>query len=144
MYNIKNLIIITLCYPIFSSAQQDTIPVSREIEEVKINAINAVETTPVSFTNISEDEIEKNNLGQDLPYLISLTPSIISSSDGISWNSKTSGTSRDLSGVTYGNGIFAAIMNHSTGGIITSSDGITWVSRSSGISRSLNGITFTD
>ncbi len=81
MYNIKNLIIITLCYPIFSSAQQDTIPVSRQIEEVKINAINAVETTPVSFTNISEDEIEKNNLGQDLPYLISLTPSIISSSD---------------------------------------------------------------
>ena len=35
----------------------------------------------MSFTNISKSEIEKVNLGQDLPYLISLTPSVVSSSD---------------------------------------------------------------
>ena len=37
--------------------------------------------TPVSYTNLSEEEIDKSNLGQDLPYLISLTPSLVSSSD---------------------------------------------------------------
>ena len=67
---------------ILSIAQQkDTIPLSQLLEEVQVKGVNAGEKTPVSFTNLSEKEIEKTNLGQDLPYLISLTPSIISSSD---------------------------------------------------------------
>ena len=61
--------------------QQDTIPLSQILEEVQVQGVNAGETTPVSYTNLSEEEIENSNLGQDLPYLISLTPSVISSSD---------------------------------------------------------------
>ena len=82
MFNKKISIAILLTLPFLSIAQkQDTIPLSKILEEVQINGVNAGEKTPVSYTNISESEIEKVNLGQDLPYLISLTPSVVSSSD---------------------------------------------------------------
>ena len=78
--NLSTVVLIALS--IFSFAQQkDTIPLSQLLEEVQVKGINAGQKTPVSYTNLSEKEIEKTNLGQDLPYLISLTPSIISSSD---------------------------------------------------------------
>ena len=71
-----------MALPIFSFAQQqDTIPLSSILEEVQVSGVNAREKTPVSYTNVTEEAIEKHNLGQDLPYLISLTPSIVSSSD---------------------------------------------------------------
>ena len=65
----------------FSQQQQDTISLSQILEEVQVKSVNAGEKTPVSYTNLSEEEIDKSNLGQDLPYLISLTPSLVSSSD---------------------------------------------------------------
>ena len=65
--------------------QQDTISLSQLLEEVQVKGVNAGEKTPVSYTNLSEEKIDKYNLGQDLPYLISLTPSLVSSSDGGYW-----------------------------------------------------------
>ena len=47
---------------------------------MNVNALRAGEKTPVAFTNISKTEIEKGNLGQDLPYIISLTPSVVTTS----------------------------------------------------------------
>jgi len=82
MFNKKISIAVLLLLPFLGNAQQqDTIPLSQILEEVQITGVNAGEKTPVSYTNISESEIEKVNLGQDLPYLISLTPSVVSSSD---------------------------------------------------------------
>ena len=82
MLNKRMSIFILLVLPFLASAQkQDTIPLSQILEEIQINGVNAGEKTPVSYTNISESELEKVNLGQDLPYLISLTPSIVASSD---------------------------------------------------------------
>ena len=82
MFNKRISIAILLILPFLGNAQQqDTIPLSQILEEVQITGVNAGEKTPVSYTNISESEIEKINLGQDLPYLISLTPSVVSSSD---------------------------------------------------------------
>ena len=82
MFNKRISIAILLILPVLANAQQqDTIPLSQILEEVQITGVNAGEKTPVSYTNISESEIEKINLGQDLPYLISLTPSVVSSSD---------------------------------------------------------------
>ena len=72
------LILPSIC---FAQKSNDSISIKKELSEVKIHAIKAGKTTPVSFTNISKSEIEKVNLGQDLPYLISLTPSVVSSSD---------------------------------------------------------------
>ena len=82
MFNKKWSIAVMMTLPMFGLAQlQDTISLSQLLEEVQVKSVNAGEKTPVSYTNLSEEEIDKSNLGQDLPYLISLTPSLVSSSD---------------------------------------------------------------
>jgi len=83
MFNKKNCIAALLALPFIGFAQQktDTIAIQKLLKEVNVNALRAGEKTPVAFTNISEAEIEKGNLGQDLPYLISLTPSVVTTSD---------------------------------------------------------------
>ena len=65
---------------------------------------------------------------------------ILTSSDGISWTKRTSGTSKYLRGVTYGNGLF--VTGGFFGTILTSPDGITWTERTSGIFRNLYGVTY--
>ena len=83
MFNKKANIIIALVLPVLGLSQDstDSVRIKKTLDEVNINAIKAVENTPVSFTNLSKSEIEKGNLGQDLPYIISLTPSVVSTSD---------------------------------------------------------------
>jgi len=55
---------------------------------------------------------------------------ILTSSDGTSWDNGTSGTTNHLYGVTYGNGTFVTVGDN--GVILTSSDGISWTKRTSG------------
>lgn len=50
-------------------------------EEVTISATRAVKNSPTAFTNLSKKDLAKNNFGQDLPYLLSLTPSVVTTSD---------------------------------------------------------------
>ena len=50
-------------------------------DEVIISAIRAGKNTPTTHTNLKKSEIASKNLGQDLPYLVSQTPSVIVTSD---------------------------------------------------------------
>ncbi|MBU8892424.1 MAG: TonB-dependent receptor [Bacteroidales bacterium] len=56
-------------------------PASILSDEVIVTATRAKENDPVSYTNINNSEIKENNFGQDIPYLLSATPSIVSTSD---------------------------------------------------------------
>lgn len=62
---------------------------------------------------------------------------IVTSPDGETWTSRTSGTANDLYGVAWSatNSLFVAVGN--TGTILTSPDGVTWTSRTSGTSNAL-------
>src|SRR4030095_9896331 len=51
------------------------------LEPVEVRAIRAGENTPFTKTNISRKEIEKLNLGQDLPFILNQTPSVVVNSD---------------------------------------------------------------
>lgn len=51
------------------------------MQPVEVTAIRANEKAPFAKTNLSKKDIEKNNLGQDLPYLLNQTPSVIINSD---------------------------------------------------------------
>ena len=64
-----------------AQAQNDSIKIKKTLNEVTVNALRAGEKTPVTFTNINKSEIEAGNIGQDLPYIIQLTPSIVTTSD---------------------------------------------------------------
>jgi iron complex outermembrane receptor protein len=49
--------------------------------EVTIIGNRAGANDPTTFQNISKEDLQKNNLGQDLPYLLDLTPSLVTTSD---------------------------------------------------------------
>ena len=50
-------------------------------DEVLISATRAGNKTPVAYSNVSSDEIAKRNMGQDIPFLLNLTPSFVTTSD---------------------------------------------------------------
>ena len=50
-------------------------------EEVIVFSTRLNENAPGTATNVSKEEIEKNNLGQDLPFLLQQTPSLVTTSD---------------------------------------------------------------
>jgi iron complex outermembrane recepter protein len=51
------------------------------LQPVEVLAVRAADKAPFAKTNISKKEIEKNNLGQDLPFLLNQMPSVIVNSD---------------------------------------------------------------
>lgn len=61
-------------------AQTDTLE-SVKLQEISVVATRATEKTPVAFTHVTSEELAKKNFGQDLPYLLSMTPSVITTSD---------------------------------------------------------------
>jgi len=50
-------------------------------DEVTVNATRASANSATTFTNLSKKDLAKNNLGQDLPFLLNLTPSAVITSD---------------------------------------------------------------
>ena len=60
-------------------AESDSLHTS--LQEVEIMSIRATKTTPVAYTNIGREELNKGNTGVDLPYLVSMTPSAVATSD---------------------------------------------------------------
>jgi len=50
-------------------------------EEVIVSATRANEKTGTTFTNVSKEQIQARNFGQDLPYLLEQTPSVVVNSD---------------------------------------------------------------
>ena len=51
------------------------------METVEIKALRAGNNAPFAKTNLGKKDIEKENLGQDLPFLLSMTPSVTINSD---------------------------------------------------------------
>ena len=50
-------------------------------EEILVSATRAKEKTPVAFVMVDKSAIESQNMGQDIPYLLGLTPSFVATSD---------------------------------------------------------------
>ena len=50
-------------------------------EEVFVNATRAGEHTPMSYSTVTREDLSKNNIAQDIPYLLNYTPSLVVSSD---------------------------------------------------------------
>lgn len=50
-------------------------------DEVVVNATRASTNSATTFKNLSKEDLEKNNFGQDLPFLLDQTPGVVTYSD---------------------------------------------------------------
>ena len=72
------IMFVSTCQCLFAqSMQKDT----SQLPPLEVRAIRASERAPFAKQNISKGEIQKNNLGQDLPFLLNQTPSVVVQSD---------------------------------------------------------------
>lgn len=52
-----------------------------DLDEVFVSALRVTKATPVTFTNLTKEEIAPRNLGQDIPILMNFLPSVVTTSD---------------------------------------------------------------
>lgn len=80
--NLKLLVVVFLVttQSFAQSDYEDSILV-KQLEEIVIYGTRAGENTPVTYQNIKKEEIEMRNLGQDMPYILSASPSLVYTSD---------------------------------------------------------------
>lgn len=51
------------------------------LDEVQITSTRATDKTPVAFANVKREQIQKQNFGLDIPFLLTITPSVLTTSD---------------------------------------------------------------
>lgn len=51
------------------------------LDEVQIISTRATSKTPVAFTDVKREQIQKQNFGLDIPFLLTSTPSVLTTSD---------------------------------------------------------------
>lgn len=51
------------------------------LDEITVNSLRANDKSAVAYSDVKKSDIEQRNLGQDIPYLLALTPSFITTSD---------------------------------------------------------------
>src|SRR5690554_2410286 len=81
---VKSLLLSAYCLmPIAIMAQQQDSLVIKEqvIDEILITGVRATSQTPVTFSNVSKEELKSRNLGQDIPTLLGYLPSVVMTSD---------------------------------------------------------------
>ena len=66
----------------YCQQESDTLRKPLEIlDEVLVQAIRVDADSPVTHSDLSKEELEKRNLGQDIPYLLNYLPSVVTTSD---------------------------------------------------------------
>ena len=63
------------------NAQTNSFIDTTVLEPIELKATRAAEKAPIAKTNLSRAEISLNNTGQDLPFLLNQTPSVVVNSD---------------------------------------------------------------
>lgn len=110
---------------IFSYGNQKSIPVAltedmqldvdmsdaqEVLDEVFLSAVRVTAESPITYSNLSNEEIEDRNLGQDIPSLMQYMPSVVTTSDagaGIGYSSirvrgtESRGINVTINGVPY-------------------------------------------
>jgi iron complex outermembrane recepter protein len=69
-----------LCVVSFSFAQKQLNDTSY-LQPVEVSSVKATDKNPFAKTNLSKADIKKQNIGQDLPFILNNTPSIVVNSD---------------------------------------------------------------
>ena len=106
----------------------------------KILYIILISCFSITIFSCAKKDSTSSTTSSPLYVSVGVNGTILTSSDGTTWTSRTSGTTNVLWGVTYGNSTFVVV--GPSGSIYTSSDGTSLTSRTSGITNDLWGITY--
>ena len=83
----KHTLLLALACGSYSVAAQQTETIDsvrirqQQLAPVEVRAMRATQDAPFAKTEITAKDIEKQNLGQDIPYLLQYTPSAVATSD---------------------------------------------------------------
>ena len=80
MKNVCLAVALMSAAPMIAAEPVDTTR-SYELQSVQVVATRAGNRTPMAVTNFDKQQINKFNFGQDIPFLLSLTPSVTTTSD---------------------------------------------------------------
>ena len=64
-----------------STQAQETSKDTTQLQEVVVSSVRAKKKTPITFSNLSKEELATRNLGQDIPILMNYLPSVVTTSD---------------------------------------------------------------
>ncbi|MCC8145287.1 MAG: TonB-dependent receptor [Bacteroidales bacterium] len=74
-----------LCFTFLYSNDLDTDSLKNRnhhnLQEVEVVSTRATAKTPVAYSNMNKEQLNEFNFGQDIPLLLTLTPSVIATSD---------------------------------------------------------------
>lgn len=67
----------------FTSLSNPLVSINNQsnLNEIVVEATRVDESTPFTYTNIEKAELDEKNLGQDVPFLLRATPSVVTTSD---------------------------------------------------------------
>ncbi|GAA4234752.1 TonB-dependent receptor [Postechiella marina] len=75
------LIVLSVC----ANAQQNQVKQdstkTEKLDEVLVKAVRVDADSPITHSNVSKEQLEKRNLGQDIPTLLNFLPSVVTTSD---------------------------------------------------------------
>ncbi|MCB0461308.1 MAG: TonB-dependent receptor [Flavobacteriaceae bacterium] len=66
---------------VFSQETQQDSTQTETLDEVLVKAVRVNATSPITHSNVTKEQLEKRNLGQDLPILLNYLPSVVTTTD---------------------------------------------------------------
>ena len=85
----KKLLISAVFTSLFITVSAQEIPQTKPqdstkietLDEVLVQAVRVSADSPITHSNLDKEELEKRNLGQDIPYMLNYLPSVVTTSD---------------------------------------------------------------
>lgn len=66
---------------LYSQEKEKDSTLTEKLDEVLVKAVRVNATSPIAHSNVTKKQLEKRNLGQDLPVLLNYLPSVVTTSD---------------------------------------------------------------
>jgi iron complex outermembrane receptor protein len=67
--------------PLLAQQEKDTILKPQLLDEVLVRSVRVNADSPITHSNLDKEDLEKRNLGQDIPMLLNYLPAVVSTSD---------------------------------------------------------------
>ncbi|MCX7551064.1 TonB-dependent receptor [Xanthomarina sp. F2636L] len=75
------LLFLLFSFSAYSQEKQQDSTKLEALDEVLVKAVRVNATSPITHSNLTKEQLQKRNLGQDLPILLNYLPSVVTTSD---------------------------------------------------------------